>query len=90
MWEGVSPERAEPLCRMLLVFPAGLVASMNLLGRMGKGRHSDLRLTALRERVAALTGLFAKGEGLLTSFGKGNESDATEPDVASLALDDDA
>ena len=88
--EGVGPERAEPLRRVLIILPTRLVSSMNLLGRLSEGRHGNLRPPPLGKRITALTGLLAKGEGLLTSFCEGDKGHAAESDVASLALYHDA
>lgn len=69
-WVGIGDQGLQPLRRVLWVLEARLAASVNLLSRLGEGRHIAFLLPPGCEWIAVVTRDRAHGRGLDTSAGK--------------------
>ena len=87
--EGVALKAVPPRPDLLGVLPAALLLLDDAAGGFGK-RGNALDTPLVGQRVAALAGELAVGDGLLAGLGERDESDRAESEFAAPAADDEA
>ena len=87
--EGVPHKAVPPGPDLLGVLPAALLLLDDAAGGFGK-RGNALDTPLVGQRVAALTGELAVGDGLLAGLGERDEGDRAEPEFRAPAADDEA
>lgn len=87
--EGVAFQAAQPDLRVLGVAPAGPQLFLDLHSDLREGRQR-LGAALLGQRIAALAGELAIGEGFLARFLERNERKSTEPEFGSTTANGEA
>ena len=87
--EGVALKAVPPGPDLLGILPAALLLLDHGGGGLGESGYA-LKAALVGERVSALTGELAVGDGLLAGLGERDEGDRAEPEFRAPAADDEA